>query len=170
VTCGPVSITGGVPFTIPAGNSITQLMLHDSEFSAGATVRLQRGDDMATEEPSGPRTDGRIAAKRLVVDNLNGQPAETLAATAASLSPEAAGHALAWLTFRYLAMARMHAQALVAASSVSPDLMMQMSAAASQVPGDPGKAATVQQMVRTLVEDELAAEMLAAEGLGDPPA
>ena len=124
---------------------------------------------MGTEEPAGPRIDGRIAAKRLVVDNLNGQPAESLAATAASLNPEAAGHALAWLSFRYLTMARMLAQALVAASGVSPDLMMKMSAAAGQAPDDPGKAATVQQMVRTLVEDDLAAEMLAAEGLAEPP-
>ena len=131
---------------------------------------LKRGDDVGTDEPSRSRIDGRIAAKRLVVDNLNGRPAGTLAATAASLDPEAAGHALAWLSFRYLAMARMLAQALVAASAVSPDLMMKMSAAASQAPEDPGKSAAVSQMVRTLVEDELAAEMLAAEGLGDPPA
>lgn len=35
-----VSITALVPYNIPAGDSITRLDLHDSEFSGGVTVRL----------------------------------------------------------------------------------------------------------------------------------
>ena len=35
-----VSITALVPFNIPSGDTITQLQLHDSEFSGGVTVRL----------------------------------------------------------------------------------------------------------------------------------
>jgi hypothetical protein len=35
-----VSITALVPFNIPSGDTITQLQLHDSEFSGGVTVNL----------------------------------------------------------------------------------------------------------------------------------
>jgi hypothetical protein len=35
-----VSMTALVPFNIPSGDSITQLQLHDSEFSGGVTVNL----------------------------------------------------------------------------------------------------------------------------------
>jgi hypothetical protein len=35
-----VSITALVPFNIPSGDSVTQLELHDSEFSGGVTVKL----------------------------------------------------------------------------------------------------------------------------------
>jgi hypothetical protein len=35
-----VSITALVPFNIPSGDTITQLQLHDSEFSGGVTVQL----------------------------------------------------------------------------------------------------------------------------------
>jgi hypothetical protein len=35
-----VSVTALVPFNIPAGDTITRLELHDSEFSGGVTVRL----------------------------------------------------------------------------------------------------------------------------------
>ena len=35
-----VSITALVPYNIPAGDSITRLDLHDSEFSGAVTVRL----------------------------------------------------------------------------------------------------------------------------------
>jgi hypothetical protein len=35
-----VTITALVPFNIPSGNTITQLQLHDSEFSGGVTVNL----------------------------------------------------------------------------------------------------------------------------------